>query len=87
MNRYDLDFSNYNMLNMDIQGAELLALKGATNLLKTMDYLYLEVNTAHLYKECALINEIDEFVKKFGFMRVSTKMTEFEWGDAFYIKI
>jgi FkbM family methyltransferase len=81
-----IDASKYNMINIDIQGAELLALKGAKNLLNTIDYLYLEVNTAHLYKDCALVGEIDEYLSTYGFNRVETSMTEYNWGDAFYIK-
>lgn len=81
-----LDIKNYDFINIDIQGAELLALKGFGDLLNEVKYIYTEVNTNTLYKECALINEIDEYLTKFGFRRVETKMTEFEWGDAFYIK-
>ncbi len=78
--------SDYNFLNLDIQGAELLALKGMKNSLKDIDYIYTEVNSAEIYKGCARIEEIDEYLKKFGFKRVETKMTQYEWGDAFYIK-
>jgi hypothetical protein len=34
-----------------------------------------------------LVSEIDEYLSKYGFKRVETSMTEFEWGDALYIKI
>lgn len=79
--------SNFaNFLNIDIQGAELLALKGMKYLLHNFDYLYLEVNQEELYKGCNLINEIDDYVKQFNFQRVETKMTKEKWGDAFYIK-
>jgi hypothetical protein len=69
----------------DIQGAELLALKGATESLKHAQVLYLEVNEEYLYKNCGLIGEIDEFVAKFGFRRVMTNMTGQKWGDAIYV--
>ena len=75
-----------NFLNIDLQGAELLALKGMKNLLKHFDYLYLEVNKEELYENCNLIGEIDEYVKQFNFKRVETVMTKENWGDAFYIK-
>jgi len=80
------NMSDYNFMNIDIQGAELLALKGSKCLLEHMDYLYLEVNEEHLYKNCPLISDIDLFVKQFGFERVETSMTKWKWGDAFYIK-
>ena len=75
-----------NFLNIDIQGAELLALKGMGDLLKNFEYLYLEVNNEKIYKDCALIGEIDNYVKNYGFERVATSMTRFNWGDALYIK-
>ena len=81
-----IDISSYNFLNIDIQGAELLALKGAGNLINSIDFIYTEVNTAHLYKNCALIEEIDYYLSHFGFSRKETEMTEYEWGDALYVK-
>ena len=75
-----------NFLNIDIQGVELKALKGMGELLNNFDYLYLEVNEEHLYKGCALVGEIDEYVAKFGFKRVQTHMTRFKWGDGVYIR-
>lgn len=82
-----LDGSRYNFWNFDIQGAELLALKGAGDLIKNADALYLEVNEEELYKGCALIGELDEFLKGHSFKRVETNMTEFKWGDALYVRV
>jgi hypothetical protein len=71
---------------LDIQGAELLALKGFGDFLNKISKVYVEVNTNYLYKNCSLIQEIDDYLLKFKFKRVETNMTQFEWGDAFYIK-
>ena len=81
-----INMGDYNFLNLDIQGAELLALQGLENNLKFIDYIYTEVNTGEVYKNCAKVYEIDEFLKKHGFERVEIAMTSWEWGDAFYIK-
>lgn len=81
-----LDSSLYNFWNIDIQGAELYALKGAGDLLKTVSVLYLEVNTKHLYKNCPLLDEIDSFLSENNFVRVALEMTSHGWGDALYIK-
>lgn len=81
-----IDINSYNFLNIDIQGVELLALKGAGNLINSIDFIYTEVNTAHLYKNCALIDEIDYYLGHFGFSRKETEMTQYEWGDALYCK-
>lgn len=81
---YDIDF---NFLNFDIQGAELKALKGMEDYLPKVDYLYVEVNSDHVYKDCALVSELDNYLGNFGLKRVETKWCgDFKWGDAFYIR-
>lgn len=77
----------YNFLNFDIQGAELKALKGMSEYLNKVDYLYTEVNSDYVYKDCALITELDSFLLPYGLHRVETQWCEnFRWGDAFYIR-
>jgi FkbM family methyltransferase len=77
--------NKYNFWNLDIQGAELFALKGAGNILDNVDVLYLEVNTEHLYKGCSLLNELEDFLHSKNFHRVAIQMTSANWGDALYI--
>jgi len=74
----------YDFVNLDIQGAELLALKGMD--LTHIRYVYIEVNERELYKGCPLLPEIDAYLKRFDLHRVETKMTNWGWGDAFYIR-
>ena len=83
--RNNIDASKYNFWNFDIQGAELMALKGSTQSIKYAKAIYLEVNEKELYKNCGLITEIDTFLFKYNFKRVLIKMTQFGWGDALYI--
>ena len=83
--RNNLDASKYDFWNFDIQGAELLALKGATQSIKHAKVLYIEVYSKELYKECALIHEIDAYLASFNFKRVLTNITIHKWGDALYI--
>ena len=80
------DHIPFNFMNLDIQGVELNALKGMEEQLENIDYIYTEVNRKCLYKDCALIDDIDEYVKQFNFIRVETRWTNSDWGDAFYIK-
>ena len=82
----NLEPSKYNFWNFDIQGAELLALKGSIESIKDVKAIYLEVNEKELYKNCGLITDIDDFLLQYNFRRVSTKMTSHGWGDALYIK-
>lgn len=84
--KYDINPTKYNFWNFDIQGAELMALKGATNIIQYANAIYLEVNIKELYKGCALMNEIDDFLLKYNFKRVLTNITQHGWGDALYIK-
>ncbi len=87
LQEYQLDPRHYNLLNIDIQGAELLALQGATNTLRYVEGINIEVNFEELYEGCALIDEIDDFLTKQGFKRVSTVSPYHpSWGDAFYIR-
>lgn len=84
-----------NFLNMDIQGAELLALRGARRTLASVDYLYLEINEDHLYKGCALLSELVEFLGGHGFRLAEKTMAGDQkrggrnwtgWGDGVFIR-
>lgn len=81
-----IDMDNFNMLNLDIQGVELRALKGLGEYLNVIDYIYTEVNNDTIYEGNDFISDIDEYLQKFGFRRVETVMLSEQWGDAFYIK-
>jgi FkbM family methyltransferase len=84
--KHNINSSILNFWNFDIQGAELLALKGSNNNLKYADVLYLEVNKDYLYKNCALVNEIDDYLINYNFNRVETVWCDNGWGDAIYVK-
>ena len=81
---YNIDMNGYNFLNIDIQGAELKALKGMKDNLKHIDYLYLEVNGEEIYKGCCLVGELDEYLT--DFKRVETKWTKYNWGDSLFVR-
>jgi FkbM family methyltransferase len=83
----NLDAADFNVLNLDIQGAELLALKGATETLRHIDAINTEVNYEELYEGCALIDQVDEFLERHGFERKATTTPYHPWwGDAFYTR-
>ena len=82
----NIDKNKYNFVNLDIQGVELLALKGMGEILNNFDYIYTEVNEKELYSGCDLLPELDLFLQQYSFIRVETCMTRHSWGDAFYIK-
>lgn len=82
----NLNPADYNFMNLDIQGAELMALQGASHILPHIDYIYAEVNEKELYENCALIPQMDAFLHMQGFVRIQTAMTPHGWGDALYIR-
>lgn len=74
-------------INLDIQGAELEALKGAETFLSQIKWIYTEVNKGEVYLGCAKIWELDEFLKPHGFTRVATRWSfKDDFGDALYSK-
>lgn len=73
-------------LNLDIQGAELLALKGFKEL-ADVQFVYTEINSREVYKGCALVEQIDEYLSPFGFIRAETAFwNDHPWGDALYLR-
>lgn len=83
----DYDISGINFGNFDLQGSELHALIGLGEMIHQFDYLYLEVNKKETYRGCALVNDIDEYLNRYGFERVETGAWVADtWTDALYIK-
>jgi FkbM family methyltransferase len=82
-----LDGAAFNVLCIDIQGAELRALRGATRTLETIEAISIEINFDELYEGCAQVEDIDDFLADRGFDRVAT-LTPYHstWGDALYVR-
>jgi FkbM family methyltransferase len=81
------EYNEYNYLHMDVQGYELEVLKGATETLKHIDFIYCEVNRDELYEGNAYVEQIDEFLSEYDMKRVETYWLGDLWGDALYVKI
>ena len=77
--------ATFNILNLDIQGAELKALRGIGDW-RFLEAIFTEVNYREMYKGCALISEIDSFLDEKGFKKVEEVDTGCGWGDALYIR-
>lgn len=81
------DFKDINFLNVDLQGAEHLAIEGMGDLIKNIDYALLEVNQKETYKGCMLIDDLDYFMMQRGFERAETgDWVADTWTDALYIR-
>ena len=82
----NLNPQDYDFLNIDVQGYELQVLKGCKNQLQYVHTIMLEVNRAPVYKNCAMVYEIDDFLAQYGFKRAITQWAGGIWGDAIYTK-
>ena len=77
----------FDFVNLDIQGAELEALKGMGVLLEKVKWIYCEVNSEETYLGCPHVSEIDRFLKRNGFIRIYTVWVRGKgWGDALYMQ-
>lgn len=86
---HTIDLSKHDGLVMDVQGVELRVLKSLGSLLNKFKFVQSEVNLEELYEGCCLIDELDEYLRKYGFERKITKLWDdgaVGWGDALYIK-
>lgn len=87
LREYEITIGTGWFLNVDLQGAELKALKGMGKLLWNFDFAYVEVNEKELYKGCPMVCEIDSYLDKFGFAGAETKMMKATgWGDKLYVR-
>lgn len=88
------NIKHINLLKLDIQGAELDALKGATQLLqnKMIDVIYTEVEFMSLYDNQPLFHDIAQYLNGFGYKlyniynTVYIKHAVICWADAIFIK-
>lgn len=72
---------------MDIQGAELLALKGMEDIIENFDYIFTEVSIVSQYEDGVLFPELKNYLETHGFDLIDVKTvnhTTFEYGDALF---
>ncbi len=78
------DIVTIDVAHMDIQGAELMALRGAGRRIADVKTIWLEVETITLYKGQALKPEIEQFMDDHGFTKLMDTVGEFD-GDQLYV--
>jgi FkbM family methyltransferase len=81
-----VDGCEFDFLNLDIQGAELEALKGFQRGLKSISMIYCEVNRRSLYKNAARYQDVEAYLAKQGFKILGVVWTMQGWGDAIYVR-
>jgi len=86
LDNIEFDRSLYNMINIDVQGYELEVFRGAQKTLQHIDIIYTEINLEQVYEGCCQVEDLDKFLRRFGFVRILTKAPNKTWGDALYLK-
>jgi FkbM family methyltransferase len=86
LDSYNIDKNLFNMINIDVQGYELEVFKGSEKILPNIDYIMTEINRDEVYKNCAKVGELNDFLSKYGFELVEQTWVGGTWGDGFYIK-
>jgi FkbM family methyltransferase len=80
------NIKNVDIIWMDLQGAELLALKGLGNFLNAVSYIHTEVSYKEIYTGQVMFSELHGFIASRGFMLKNT-ITLCGWQeDAIYEK-
>jgi FkbM family methyltransferase len=73
-----LQIDTIDLIWMDLQGAELLALQSAGALLNKVRYIYTEVSHQPIYHGQCLFDDVDEFLMTSGF-KICTKIDRTRW--------
>jgi FkbM family methyltransferase len=81
-----LNLGKFDLVVMDVQGAELKVLRGGIETFKNADALWLEVALGGLYQGDCTINDLVEFLSKFDFYPAYVVIGSTLWGDAFFVK-
>lgn len=71
-------------IHLDVQGAEMMVLKGAANTIGTVKAIWLEVSTIDLYKEQPLADALEKFMKEQGFILIRDRLYGIS-GERLYI--
>jgi len=82
----EMVIKEYDFLNIDVQGLEGQVLIGMGEYLNYFKWAYLEINKNDVYQGCWQVEQVDDYLGKFGFKRVETARWIGDWTDALYVK-
>ena len=78
---------DFNILFMDVQGAELKVLHGARRTLDRLDAVYTEVSHQALYEDAVTFTELISFMNAHDFWLAWSKVGPKLYGDALFVKL
>ncbi len=82
----NVNLADYEVLVLDVQGAELKVLDGFGDKLSAFKAVFMEVNIDELYEGCALMSDVDAYLGRHGFERRDTLLVDKKYGDALYVR-
>lgn len=82
----ELRLSAPDLINLDVQGAELEVLRGMESSLGSVRWIYSEVNVRELYAGCADFSLLDSWLAARGFVLVDWSVLKEGWGDALWVR-
>ena len=79
-----LDISSIDFIHMDVQGAELMVLHGAGNMIENISAVWLEVEAVELYKGQPIKQDVEKFMEQHDFICVKSTVGSVA-GDQLYV--
>lgn len=87
LERNNLNYQDYQLLDMDTQGSELMVLQGADKLLENIQYIITEATWADPYYEGnVMFDDLSAYLESKGFVHQETYKHCEEWGDSLFIR-
>jgi FkbM family methyltransferase len=81
----DLGIDHVDFLHLDVQGAELMVLRGASDALSTVATIWLEVEAVELYAGQPLAAQVEAFLARAGYVRILDTVESLA-GDQFWAR-
>ena len=83
----DFDYADYDLLNLDVQGAEMLALEGATKTLNNVNYISTEATWDNPdYIGNVMYDELKVFLESKGFKEEEIINHGENWRDVLFVR-
>ena len=83
----DFEYADYDLLNLDVQGAEMLALEGATKTLNNVNYISTEATWDNPdYVGNVMYDELKVFLESKGFKEEEIINHGENWGDVLFVR-
>lgn len=86
LDNIEFDKTNYNFINIDVQGYELEVFKGSSKCLHNIDYIITELNVDELYHGCAKVEDLIAFLSSYGFKLIYKYIGPNRWGEGLFVK-